>query len=88
VNESIVEGGEDVSNAEDEFAFADLGTESNSLLNGGGLLGSALGLMTEEQHVSIECKLSWTPTVIRKTGKVDLVLMVRKANYAVFREGV
>jgi hypothetical protein len=44
VNEGIVEGGEDVSNAEDEFAFADLRTEGDSILNGGSLLGSALRL--------------------------------------------
>jgi hypothetical protein len=45
VNEGVVERGEDVSNTEDEFAFADLGSESDSLLSGGGgLLGSALRL--------------------------------------------
>jgi hypothetical protein len=44
VNEGIVEGGEDVGNAEDELAFTDLRTEGDSLLDGGRLLGSALGL--------------------------------------------
>lgn len=42
MDEGVVEGGEDVGNAKDEFTFTDLGTKGNVF---GGLLGSStLGL--------------------------------------------
>jgi hypothetical protein len=53
VNEGIVEGGEDVGFAEDELAFADLRTEGDSLLNGGRLLGSALGLIQDKKFNTV-----------------------------------
>jgi hypothetical protein len=43
MDESIVEGGENMGNAKDKLAFTDLWSEGNSFLRNG-LLGSSLGL--------------------------------------------